>query len=71
MTLFAIKEMLDFPRGGSSEGYVGLQRDLSFPDIAISVSRVVVYVIRTMYVDFQAKWFMKSRFLKSKMDFAF
>ena len=52
MTLFVIKEILDFPRGGLVEGHVGLQRNLSSPDIAISISQVVNYVTETMYTDF-------------------
>ena len=69
MTLFVIKEILDFPKGGSSEGHVGLQRDLSFADIAISVNKVVNYVIETMNTDLQTKRFMKSRFLYCQATF--
>ena len=71
MTLFDIEEILDFPRGGPSEGHVGLQRDLSFADIAISVNKVVNYVTKTMNINLQTKWFMKSRFLYCRADFPF
>ena len=52
MTLFVIKETLDFPRGGPTEGHGGLHRDLSSPAIANSINKVVNYVPETMYTNF-------------------
>ena len=44
LTLFVIKGILAFIRGGASDGHILIQRGLRFADIANPISIVVNYV---------------------------